>query len=83
MYALIDPDQDIDDRPDQVGADDSASAIDASQFNEGLLDIKSLREEKGQERKAEECHRHDGMEDEQWAQGAEEAFYSEEVDAPK
>jgi hypothetical protein len=23
------------------------------------------------------------MEDEQWAQGAEEAFYSEKVDAPK
>ena len=83
MDVLIDPDQDIDDRPDQVGADDSASTIDFSQFNEGLLDIKSPREEKGQEREAEECHRHDGMEDEQWAQGAEEAFYSEEVDAPK
>ena len=83
MYALIDPDQDIDDRPYKVGTDDSASTIDVSQFDEGLLDIKSLREEKGQEREAEECHRHDGMEDEQWAQGAEEAFYSEKVDAPK
>ena len=40
-------------------------------------------EEEGQEREAEECHRHDSMEDEQWAQGAEEAFYSEKVDAPK
>ena len=83
MDVLIDPDQDIDDRPDQVGTDDSASTIEFSQFNEGILDIKSPREEKGQEREAEECHRHDGMEDEQWAQGAEEAFYSEEVDAPK
>ena len=83
MYALIDPDQDIDDRPDQVGADDSASTIESSQFNEGILDIKSPREEKGQEWEAEECHRHDSMEDEQWAQGAEEAFYSEEVNAPK
>ena len=64
MYALIDPDQDIDDRPDQVGDDDSASTIEFSQFDEGLLDIKSPREEKGQEREAEECHRHDGMEDE-------------------
>ena len=83
MYALIDPDQDIDDRPDQVGTDDSASTIEFSQFNEGILDIKSPREEKGQEWEAEECHRHDSMEDEQWAQGAEEAFYSEKVDAPK
>ena len=83
MYALIDPDQDIDDRPDQVGTDDSASTIEFSQFNEGLLDIKSPREEKGQEWEAEECHRHDSMEDEQWAQGAEETFYSEKVDAPK
>lgn len=83
MDVLIDPDQDIDDRPDQVGADDSACGIDASQLKEGLLDIKSPREEKGQEREAEECHRHDGMEDEQWAQGAEEAFDSEKVDAPK
>lgn len=83
MYALIDPDQDIDDRPDQVGTDDSASTIEFSQFNEGILDIKSPREEKGQEREAEECHRHDSMEDEQWAQGAEEAFDSEKVDAPK
>ena len=83
MYALIDPNQDIDDRPDQVGTDDSASTIEFSQFNEGILDIKSPREEKGQEREAEECHRHDSMEDEQWAQGAEEAFYSEEVNAPK
>ena len=83
MHALIDPDQDIDDRPDQVGADDSASTIEFGQFNEGILDIKSPREEKGQEREAEECHRHDSMEDEQWAQGAEEAFYSEKVDAPK
>ena len=83
MYALIDPDQDIDDRPDQVGADDSATTIDVSQFNEGLLDIKSPREEKGQEWEAKECHRHDSMEDEQWAQGAEEAFDSEKVDAPK
>lgn len=83
MHALIDPDQDIDDRPDQVGADDSATTIDVSQFNEGLLDIKSPREEKGQEWESKECHRHDSMEDEQWAQGAEEAFYSEEVDAPK
>ena len=40
-------------------------------------------EEEGQEREAEECHRHDSMEDEQWAQGAEEAFDSEKVDAPK
>ena len=83
MDVLIDPDQDIDDRPDQVGTDDSASTIDVSQFNEGILDIKSPREEKGQEREAEECHRHDSMEDEQWAQGAEEAFDSEKVDAPK
>lgn len=83
MYALIDPDQDIDDRPDQVGADDSACGIDASQLKEGLLDIKSPREEKGQERETKECHRHDSMEDEQWAQGAEEAFDSEKVDAPK
>ena len=83
MHALIDPDQDIDDRPYKVGTDDSASTIDVSQFDEGLLDIKSLREEKGQEREAEECHRHDSMEDEQWTQGAEEAFYSEKVDAPK
>lgn len=83
MYALIDPDQDIDDRPYKVGTDDSASTIDVSQFDEGLLDIKSPREEKGQEREAKECHRHDSMEDEQWAQGAEEAFYSEKVDAPK
>ena len=50
MDVLIDPDQDIDDRPDQVGADDSACGIDASQLKEGLLDIKSPREEKGQER---------------------------------
>ena len=83
MYALIDPDQDIDDRPHKVGADDSASTIDVSQFDEGLLDIKSLREEKGQEWEAEECHCHDSMEDGQWAQGAEEAFYSEKADAPK
>ena len=83
MDVLIDPDQDIDDRPDQVGADDSASTVDTSQLKEGSLDIESLREEKGQEREAEECHRHDSMEDEQWAQGAEEAFYSEKVDAPK
>ena len=47
MYALIDPDQDIDDRPDQVGADDSASTLEFSQFNEGILDIESPREEKG------------------------------------
>ena len=83
MHVLINPDHDIDDRPHKVGADDSASTIEFSQFDEGLLDIKSPREEKGQEREAEECHRHDGMEDEQWAQGAEEAFYSEKVDAPK
>ena len=83
MHVLINPDHGIDDRPEQVRADDSASTIEFSQFDEGLLDIKSLREEKGQEREAEECHRHDGMEDEQWAQGAEEAFYSEKVDAPK
>ena len=83
MYVLINPDHDIDARPHKVGANDSASTIEFSQFNEGLLDIKSPREEKGQEREAEECHRHDSMEDEQWAQGAEEAFYSEKVDAPK
>ena len=83
MYVLIDPDHDIGDRPYKVGADDSASTIEFSQFDEGLLDIKSPREEKGQEREAEECHRHDSMEDEQWAQGAEEAFDSEKVDAPK
>ena len=64
MDVLIDPDQDIDDRPDQVGADDSTSTIDASQLKEGSLDIESLREEKGQEREAKECHRHDSMEDE-------------------
>lgn len=64
MDVLIDPDQDIDDRPDQVGADDSASTIDVSQLKEGSLDIESLREEKGQEREAKECHRHDSMEDE-------------------
>lgn len=83
MDVLIDPDQDIDDRPDQVGADDSASTIDASQLKEGSLDIESLREEECQEGETKECHRHDSMEDEQWAQGTEEAFDSEKVDAPK
>ena len=85
MYALIDPDQGIDDHPHKVEVEeeDSDARIECSQCDEGALDIKSLREEKGQEREAEECHRHDSMEDEQWAQGAEEAFYSEKVDAPK
>ena len=64
MDVLIDPDHDVDDRPDQVGADDSASTVDTSQLKEGSLDIESLREEKGQEWETKECHRHDSMEDE-------------------
>ena len=69
MYALIDPDQDIDDRPHKVEVeeDDSDAIIEYSQCEDGALDIKSAREEIEQEREAEECHRHDSLEDEQWA----------------